>query len=233
LRITIDDIKTMARLGKNYGHKIRGATYLSLFRETLQREWYNKAIEELNTSAGYWRHYAASGLANYYNPLWTNRVGYVDWRENFKWTLFDVIGNGAQVNLPSMQPTAGGTILEAEAADFMISVLKSDLAGFTGNGYLETKVGDAKHQVKWTYNAPESGSYILEFRYTLKREQLFLSPVVVNGKKACDIEFWNTGNAGNWAWERVTVKLEKGENKIDISPEGFVLLDHINIIRYF
>jgi hypothetical protein len=231
LRITIDDIKTMARLGKNFGHKIRGATYLSLFRETLQREWYNKAIDELNTSAGYWRHYAASGLANYYNPLWTNRVGYVDWRENFNWALFDVIGNGGQVNLPSMQPTTGGIILEAESADFMISVLNSDLAGFTGTGYLETKVGDAKHQVKWTYSAPESGSYILEFRYTLKREQIFLSPVVVNSKKACDIEFWNTGNAGDWVWERVTVKLIKGENTIGISPEGFVLLDHLNIIK--
>jgi len=231
LRITIDDIKTIAFLGKNYGHKIRGATYLSLFRETLQREWYNKAIEELNTSAGYWRHYAASGLANYYNPLWTNRVGYVDWKENFDWALFDVIANGGQVNLPSMQATAGGSILEAEAADFKISVLKSEVAGFTGKGYLEIRVGDARHQVKWTYNAPESGRYILEFRYTLKREQVFLSPVTVNSKKACDIEFWNTGNAGNWVWERVTVSLEKGENTIGISPEGFVLLDHLNIIK--
>ena len=230
LRITIDDIKTIARLGMNYGHKIRGANYLSLFRESLQRDWYNKAIEEMNLSAGYWRHYAASGMANYHNPLWTNRVGYVDFRENFNWALFDVIGNGGKVNLPSMQPTTGGTILEAEDAVYKISVLKSDVTGFTGKGYLETKVGDAKHQVKWTYDAPESGSYILEFRYTLKREQIFPSPIEINEKKACDIEFWNTGNTGNWVWERVTVTLEKGENTIGISPEGFVLLDHLNII---
>ena len=231
LRITIDDIKTMARLGKYYGHKIRAATYLSLLRETLQRDWYNKAIEELNASAGYWRHYAAGALANYYNPLWTNRVGYVDWRKNFNWALYEIIGNGGQVNLPSMQPTAGGTILEAEAADYKISVLKTDLAGFTGTGYLETKTGDARHQVKWTFNASEPGNYILEFRYTLKRDQVFQSPVEINGNKACDIEFWSTGNPGNWVWERITVKLEKGENSISISPEGFVLLDHVNIIK--
>ena len=230
LRITIDDIKTMARLGMNYGHKIRGATYLSLFRESLQREWYNKAIEELNTSAGYWRHYAASGLANYHNPLWTNRVGYVDFRENFNWALYDVITNGGQVNLPSMQPTAGGTILEAEAADYKISVFKSDVAGFTGKGYLETKVGDARHQVKWTFNAPEAGSYILEFRYTLKREQVFHSPIEINGIVTSEIEFWNTGNAGAWIWERISVDLKKGENTIRIWPEGWVLLDHLNII---
>lgn len=233
LRITIDDIKTIAWLGKNYGHKIRGATYLSLFRESLQREWYEKAIEELNTSAGYWRHYSASALANYHNPLWTNRVGYVDWRKNFDWALFDVIANGGKPNLPSMQPTTGGTILEAEDAEFQVSVFRSDVDGFTGTGYLETRVGDARHQVKWIYNAPESGSYILEFRYTLKREQVFPSPVEINGKKSGEIEFWNTGNPGAWVWERITIELKKGENTIAISPEGFVLLDHLNIIENF
>lgn len=231
LRITIDDIKTIAWLGKNYGHKIRGATYLSLFRESLQKEWYEKAIVELNTSAGYWRHYASLAMANYLNPLWTNRVGYVDWRKNFDWSLFDVIANGGKVDLPSMQPTKGGILLESEDADYRISVLKSEIEGFTGKGYLETRVGDARHQVKWTYIAPESGNYILEFRYTLKREQVFQSPVEINGIKAGEIEFWNTGNTGAWVWERIIVNLEKGENSVAISPEGFVLLDHLNIIK--
>ncbi|MFO7613116.1 MAG: alpha-glucuronidase family glycosyl hydrolase [Bacteroidales bacterium] len=231
LRITIDDIKTIAWLGKYYAHKIRGATFLTLFRESLDREWYEKVIKELNVSAGYWRHYAAGAIANYHNPLWTNRVGYVDWRKNFDWALFDIIANGGQVSLPSMQPTKGGTILEAEEADYLVSIFKSELEGFTGKGYLETRVGDARHQVKWIYNAPETGSYILEFRYTLKREQVFPSPVVINGKKAGEIEFWNTGNAGSWVWERVTVHIEKGENTIGISPEGFVLLDHLNVVK--
>ena len=158
-------------------------------------------------------------------------MGYVDWRKNFDWALFDVIANGGQINLPSMQPTTGGTILEAEEADYLVSIFKSEVEGFTGKGYLETRVGDARHQVKWTYNAPETGSYILEFRYTLKREQVFPSPVEINGKMAGEIEFWNTGNAGSWVWERVTVHIEKGENTIGISPEGFVLLDHLNVVK--
>jgi hypothetical protein len=231
LRITIDDIKTTAWLGKYYGHKIRGAAFLALFRESLDREWFEKVIEELNLSAGYWRHYAANATANYLNPLWTNRVGYVDWRKNFDWALFDVIANGGKVKLPSMQPTPGGAILEAEEADYRISVIRSGVEGFTGKGYLETRTGDARHQVKWSYTAPETGDYILEFRYTLKREQGFQSPVEINGKNAADIEFWNTGNAGSWVWERVTVNLEKGVNTIAISPEGFVLLDHLNVIK--
>jgi len=231
LRITIDDFKAIAWLGKYYAHKIRGAAYLSLFRESFEKEWHNKVIEELNSSAGYWRHYAACGLANYYNPLWTNRVGNVDWKENFSWALYDITANGGQINLPSMQPTPGGTILEAENAEYKVSDLKSDVAGFTGKGYLETRVGDAKHQVKWTFNVPETGSYILEFRYTLKREQAFPSPVEINGTKTGQIEFWNTGNTGTWVWERITINFEKGENTIGISPEGFVLLDHLNIVK--
>jgi hypothetical protein len=158
-------------------------------------------------------------------------VGNVDWRENFSWALYDITTNGGQINLPSMQPTPGGIILEAENAEYKVSGLKSDVAGFTGKGYLETNVGDAKHQVKWTYNVPETGSYILEFRYTLNREQVFPSSLEINGTKTGQIEFWNTGNAGTWVWERVTVNFEKGENLIGISPEGFVLLDHLNIIK--
>jgi hypothetical protein len=155
----------------------------------------------------------------------------VDWRKNFDWALFDVLANGGLANLPSMQATGGGTILEAEDAKYQLSFTASEVKGFTGKGYLDTKVGDSRHDVKWSYNAPESGKYILEFRYTLEREQVFNSPVEINGINAGEIEFWKTGNAGAWVWERITINLSKGENTIKIWPEGWVLLDHLNVIR--
>jgi len=231
LRITIDDIKTMAWLGKYYAHKIKAATYLAIFRETLQKEWQIKTVEELNASAGYWRHYAALGLSNYHNPLWTNRVGYVDWKKNFEWALYEITSNGGKLNLPSMQPTSGGTILEAEDVINDPSLIDSNLKGFTGKGYARSGNDHAKQAFKWNYNAPESGEYILEFRYTLNRNDGFPATLEVNGNKGGDIEFWNTGNAGAWVWERVTVSLEKGANSISISPEGWVLLDHLNILK--
>jgi hypothetical protein len=157
-------------------------------------------------------------------------VGYVDWKKNFAWIVYDITANGGVVKLPSMQPTSGGTILEAEDAKFRNSLIESSTAGFTGQGYLATKIGDAKHQVTWTYTAPESGGYILEFRYTQKRLSNYSSDVLIKGKKAGELTFWNTGNTGAWFWERITVNLEKGENSIEISPEGWVLLDHLNII---
>jgi hypothetical protein len=49
--------------------------------------------------------------------------------------------------------------------------------------------------------------------------------------KASEISIWSCGNTGTWVWERVTVNLEKGDNTIAISPEKFVLLDHLNVIK--
>ena len=231
LRVTIDDIKAMAWLGKYYAHKIKAATYLAIFRETLQKEWQIKMIEEWNTSAGYWRHYATLGLSNYLNPLWTNRVGYVDWKENFQWAVYEVTSNGGKLNMPSMQPTSGGTILEAEDVCDNPLLIDSKLKGFTGKGYVGGGEDHARQQSKWNFNAPESGEYILEFRYTLNRNDVSPIPLEINGKAVGEIEFWSTGNPGNWVWERVTVKLEKGVNTIGITPEKFVLLDHLNILK--
>ncbi len=231
LRITIDDIKTMALLGNYYAYKIIAATNMAIFRKTFQKETYFKAIEALNRSAGYWRQYAALGLSNYYNPLWTNRVGYVDWKENFKWALYEITSNGGEIDLPSMKPSAGGIILEAEDFCENPSLIDSKINGFTGEGYVANDDGHAKQNFTWHYNAPVSGTYILEFRYTLKREDLFSTPLEINGVKVGEIAFWNTGNTGNWVWERYTVNLEKGQNSIAISPEKFVLLDHLNIIK--
>ena len=231
LRLTLDDISTIALLGKYYSNKILAAAHLAMFRETRQQKWIDKALYEMNSSAGFWRSYASAALANYQNPLWTNRVGYVDWKENYSWALYDITVNGGEIDVPSMEPSSGGTILEAEDASHEYSILKSEIKGFTGNGYLETSVGDAKHLVDWSYRAPEAGSYTLEFRYTLKREQVFPSTVDINGRNAGNINFWMTGKPGCWVWDRITVTLEKGDNMIRISPEGFVLIDHLNIIK--
>jgi hypothetical protein len=160
-------------------------------------------------------------------------VGIVDWRNNYNHVLYDITSIGGNINVPSMLPTPGGSILEAEDARSDISAVKSVIPGFTGNGYLETtRAGDAKQQIEWNFNAPENAYYILEFRYTLKREQLFSSPLLINGEQKGDIIFYMTGKPGSWAWERMIVYLTKGKNTIHISPGGFVLPDHLNILKY-
>ncbi|HEU4583807.1 MAG TPA: hypothetical protein VFS67_36370 [Polyangiaceae bacterium] len=79
LRKTLGDIRAMALLGRYYADKIRGASELALFRATAAGAHQQRAVEALRAAARSWRAYTAQASAQYRNPLWTNRVGRVDW----------------------------------------------------------------------------------------------------------------------------------------------------------
>jgi hypothetical protein len=81
LASTLEDIRAMALLGKYYAAKIRGATELALFRASNKPEHQALAIQHLTRAAAVWKDYTARTGARYRNPLWTNRVGLVDWSE--------------------------------------------------------------------------------------------------------------------------------------------------------
>jgi hypothetical protein len=78
---TLDDIRAMALLGKYYATKIRGATALARFRAHRDQGQQREAVAQLTLAQGFWKEYTARTGARYRNPLWTNRVGSVDWRE--------------------------------------------------------------------------------------------------------------------------------------------------------
>ena len=111
------------------------------------------------------------------------------------------------------------------------ALIESTVTGFTGRGYVGSGEEHARQQLSWNFKAPESGNYILEFRYTLSRDDVASVPLDINGKKVKDLEFWSTGKLGLWVWERVTVNLDKGDNIIGILPEKAILVDHLNIMK--
>jgi hypothetical protein len=79
LRKTLGDIRAMALLGEYYSAKIRGATELALFRARADILHQERAVLALTEAARSWRAYTAQARAQYRNPVWTNRVGSVDW----------------------------------------------------------------------------------------------------------------------------------------------------------
>jgi hypothetical protein len=91
LRLTIGDIRAMAYMGKYYAHKIRGATELAIARKTKNAESRKAAARQLQFAAGFWYKYVAIALSQYKNPLWTNRVGYVDWEKLTNQVLDDIV----------------------------------------------------------------------------------------------------------------------------------------------
>ena len=90
LRKTLNDIRAMAYLGKYYGHKIRGATELALYRARKDKDNQTRAIDELTRAAEYWKRYMNTAMQQYRNPLWTNRVGHVDWKQLYQHALHDI-----------------------------------------------------------------------------------------------------------------------------------------------
>jgi|SaaInl5LU_22_DNA_1037371.scaffolds.fasta_scaffold00219_29 hypothetical protein len=90
LEYTLNDIKTMAFIGKYYAHKITGATHLALFRETKNKEHQNRAEEELTLALDFWKKYTAQAMQQNKNPLWTNRVGYVNWEKTTNLVAEDI-----------------------------------------------------------------------------------------------------------------------------------------------
>jgi hypothetical protein len=79
LRALLTDIEAMACLGRYYADKIHGATCLAGFRKTSELEDGSQAVDDLRRAAQWWARYVALANGQYKNPLWTNRVGYVDW----------------------------------------------------------------------------------------------------------------------------------------------------------
>jgi hypothetical protein len=75
----LNDIQSMAYLGKYYSCKINGATNLAVFRQIKAIPVRDIAVKQLTEALEYWELYSASATKQYRNPLWTNRVGYVDW----------------------------------------------------------------------------------------------------------------------------------------------------------
>jgi hypothetical protein len=78
---TLEDIRAMALLGKYYAAKIRGATALATFRATREVAQQQEAVRQLTLARGHWMEYTGRTRSRYRNPLWTNRVGHVDFRE--------------------------------------------------------------------------------------------------------------------------------------------------------
>lgn len=90
LKITLNDIRSMAYLGKYYSRKITGATCLALYRQTQDKGDQEEAVSQLKDALNYWNLYVETAKKQNINPIWTNRVGYVDWAKTTTWVERDI-----------------------------------------------------------------------------------------------------------------------------------------------
>ena len=90
LSVTLNDIRIIALLGKYYAHKIAGATNFALFQESKEKSYQDEAVNQLTQAQEYWHKYVEMALQQNNNPLWTNRVGYVDFKKITEWVKQDI-----------------------------------------------------------------------------------------------------------------------------------------------
>lgn len=228
LRKTLLDIRTMATLGKYYGHKMAGASYYAA--RAKGGAYPSKAVDELQQAARYWRQYTALATSQYTNPLWLNRVGICDWRKQMQGVLADIKQAGGSEVMPSVPPTLGGTLLEAETASLQGVSVATANTGFTGAGYADFNASAGKGSLEWTFTAPEEAQYTLEFRYALDEGEKD-ALIEVNGNKAGNLKLWTTVDVKTWAFDQITVPLKQGSNTIKMTPGIQANIDHLNILH--
>ena len=223
LRLTLGDLEAMAYAGLYYANKIKAANF--------KKNDKPRAAEYLTKAAGHWRQYAAAASSQY-NPQLLARVGWMDWKELYPDVLHDIELMGAAVGPPSLKPTPGGTLIEAEQAETRGGVIESSIKGYTGAGYV--RFDKAGSSISFTYNAPAAGDYLLEFRYVMEevKDGGSDSAIQINDAPAGKINFWTTGGPSSWAWDRTTVRLKSGKNSITLqSTDNGPNLDHLNVLR--
>ena len=220
LRLTLGDLEAMAYAGLYYADKIMAANFKKSDKPL--------AAVYLAKASGHWRRYAAVASSQY-NPQLLARVGWMDWKELYPEVLRDIELMGGEILPPSLDPTPGGTILEAEEAASKGGVTQASIKGYTGTGYVHLDKADSA--LTFTYDAPAAGEYMLEFRYVLENGYSDM-PVLINGAPAGTINFWSTGGPSSWAWDRKTVQLKSGSNTITLqSPNIGPKVDHVNVLR--
>jgi hypothetical protein len=231
LRRTLEDIRAQAYLGSHYAHKIRAATALAFLRETLDVRHREVLESELGLAAHHWRRYTATAEALYrLRPLWTNRVGNVDLAQTYQSVLYDITIAGVASAIPSIDPTPGGPLLEAEDA-VSIGPVRKDVPGFTGTGYIDLSSSEGTVEITWTYEATRDGTHLLEFRHIQRWGGARIpARLSVNEEEVEDFALVHSGSSENWVWDRATVRLRAGPNTIVLRPGAAPLLDHLNIV---
>ena len=143
--------------------------------------------------------------------------------------IHDVRTIGGRIDIPSIPPTSGGTILETEEAAYETYEVRHAIEGHTGAGYVATDRNKGTTSITWNYHAPEAGRAILEFRYINSWNRQTPLSVTINGRYAGRVLLWDTGTSKTWAWDRLTVDVKEGDNQTRVQAKGRIMIDHVNV----
>ena len=109
---------------------------------------------------------------------------------------------------------ADPALLEAELADLVGPVEKTDHFGYTGTGFADygRTIGET---ITWTHTADTAGAHQLVFRYGNGSSARPLR-LLINDVEVAILDFGNSGGWSKWTTETISVPLENGPNTIQL-----------------
>jgi len=104
LKDTLNDIESMAYLGRYYADKMRGAAKLALFREggRQDKQYLDQAVAHLRDAVGEWKAYAEI-LSSQYKTQLLARTHFLDWNSTLKEVEQEVVTVQQEGDFPEVR----------------------------------------------------------------------------------------------------------------------------------
>lgn len=244
LKETLNDIESMAYLGRYYADKMRGAAKLAIFREDISQKKYNaEAVAHLKDAVEEWKAYAAI-VSSQYKPQLMARTSYMDWNRILPEVEEEVESVEQEGDYPEIRfvNIVDGTHL-AVNSDLHIELEISDKDGIQHvylylNGLLLKE--DADESNTWSASGDELLKAMKPGKYHLKAVAEDKTGTL--GWKEIDfvVGDFSKNKMINWKDEIYQVILEEGESlgdkevidfprlecKLGLNQDGRLVLSH-------
>jgi hypothetical protein len=128
--------------------------------------------------------------------------------------------SGTIYKLSAAPPSGTGTIYEGERATLVGARVSSDVAGYTGTGFVDY-VHATGDYAEWTVTAASTRNHTLTIRYSLGATAGRPLEIRVNGTVAfSNLAFPPTGSWSTWRTVSVTIPLRAGTNTVRARVTG-------------
>ena len=229
LQETLNDIESMAHLGRYYARKIRGAAELAIFREDrTQTHSHRAAVDHLKNAVDEWKSYAAILTPQYKTQLLA-RTQYLDWNRLLSDVEKEVvtIQNKADVPVLSFRNLEDGAQLP-DGTDLQVELEASDGHGIRDlklrlNGLL-LRPQKSNPQV-WSASSDKLLKALTPGSYQL--EAIAVDYTGVSGRQAIQITVGDVPNGRQVRWRDAIhqVVLAEGERLMEGGVREFPRLE--------
>jgi len=230
LQETLNDIESMAYLGRYYADKMRGAAKLALFRESLQKQFNDDAVAHFKGAVDEWKAYAAIVSSQYKTQLLA-RTNFLDWNRILKDVEKEVVSAEQEGDYPDVRFTnlKDGAHLLAET-DLRVEVDVTDGDGIREvklylNGLLLNAEEKASDPCVWSGSSDELLKALTPGRYHL--EAVAEDKTGTPGRREIQIAVGDVleNSVPNWSDEIHQVILNEGERLMDGDIREFPRLE--------